>query len=119
LPVLVHETTEQVASIDSVRLILVGEGSSDGWIRRLQPKRPVRAVGVVVLDIDPEDLLEVAAPTISNQSKHSARTARIQRSAWAFALGLAPTSAAPGRPRRRPRRRRCGRLRVVVAQHEA
>jgi putative transposase len=33
-----------------------------GCIRRLPPGRPVRPVGVVVLDVDSEDLLEVAAP---------------------------------------------------------
>ena len=60
LPVLMHETTEQVASVDPGRLILAGKGLSDGWIGRLQPERPVRTVGVVVLDID-VDLLEVAA----------------------------------------------------------
>ena len=34
---------------------------SDGWIGRLLPERPVRTVGVVVLDIVPKDLLEAAA----------------------------------------------------------
>ena len=34
---------------------------SDGWIGRLQPERPVRTVGVVVLNIDPKDLLEAPA----------------------------------------------------------
>jgi hypothetical protein len=64
LPVLVHETTEQVTSVDLGRRILATEGRFDSGIRRLQPERPVRTVGVVVLDIDPDrqDLLEVAAP---------------------------------------------------------
>jgi hypothetical protein len=44
-----------------VRLTLAGKGWSDGWIRRLQPERPVRTVGVVVLDVDPQDLLEAQA----------------------------------------------------------
>jgi hypothetical protein len=61
LPVLMHETAEQVASVDLGRLILAGEGWSNGWIRWLQPERPVRPVGVVVLDVDSKDLLEVAA----------------------------------------------------------
>jgi hypothetical protein len=30
-----HETTEQVASVDLGRLMLAGEGWFDGWIRRL------------------------------------------------------------------------------------
>jgi hypothetical protein len=47
---------------DVGQLILATEGWFDGGIRRLQPERPVRTVDVVVLDIDPQDLLEVAAP---------------------------------------------------------
>jgi hypothetical protein len=62
LPVLVHETTEQVASRDSVRLTLAGKRQSHGWIRRLQPKRPVRTMTVVVVDIDPEHTLQVPSP---------------------------------------------------------
>src|SRR5215216_5059207 len=31
------------------------------WIWRCKPERPVGTVAVVVLDVDPEDLLEVAA----------------------------------------------------------
>jgi len=57
-----HETTEQVVSADPGRLIFAGKGWFDGWIRRLQPERPVRTVAVVVLEVDPKDLLEVAAP---------------------------------------------------------
>ena len=49
-------------SADPGRLILAGRGWFDGWIRRLQPERPVRTVAVVVLEVDPKDLLEVAAP---------------------------------------------------------
>jgi hypothetical protein len=60
LPVFVQETTKQVASVDPGRLIVAGEGWSDGWIRRLQPERPVRPMRVVVLDVDLKDLLEVA-----------------------------------------------------------
>jgi len=40
--VLVEEPAEQVASVDPGRLSVAGEGQSDGWIRRLQPERPVR-----------------------------------------------------------------------------
>jgi hypothetical protein len=56
-----HETTEEIASVDSRRLVHAGERRSDGWIRRLQPERPVWAMGVVVLDVDLQHLLEVAA----------------------------------------------------------
>jgi hypothetical protein len=56
-----HKTSKEIASVDSGRLIHAGERQSGGWFRRLQPERPVRAVGIVVLDVDPQDLLEVAA----------------------------------------------------------
>ena len=59
--VLVHESAEQVAPVDLGRRIFATEGRFDSWIRRLQPERPVWAMGVVVLDIDPQHLLEVAA----------------------------------------------------------
>jgi len=62
LSVLMHETTEEIASLDSGRLVHAGERRSDGWFWRLQPERPVRTVGVVVLHVDPQDLFEVAAP---------------------------------------------------------
>jgi hypothetical protein len=35
LLVLVHEPAEEVASVDSGRLVHAGERLSDGWIRRL------------------------------------------------------------------------------------
>jgi hypothetical protein len=41
--------------------ILAGEGQPGGWTWRFQRERPVRTVPVVVLDVDPEYLLEVAA----------------------------------------------------------
>jgi hypothetical protein len=60
--VLVHESAEQVASVDLDRLILACESRSDSGIRRLQPERPVWAMGVGVLDVDPQHLLEVSSP---------------------------------------------------------
>jgi hypothetical protein len=54
---------------------------------RLQPKRPVRTMTVVVVDIDAEHTLRCPRPTISSQSRHSARAVLILRSAKAFALG--------------------------------
>jgi hypothetical protein len=69
MSVLVHETAEEIASVDSGRLVHAGEGQSDGWIRRLQPERPVRTVGVVVLHIDPQYLLEMAAAEASSSKK--------------------------------------------------
>jgi hypothetical protein len=62
LLVLVHETTEEIASVNLGRLIHADEGEWDGWIRRLQRERPVRTVGVIVLHVDPQPLLEGAAP---------------------------------------------------------
>jgi hypothetical protein len=63
----------------------------------------VRAVFVVVPDVDPQDPLEWPRPTISNQSRHSARTVRTHRSAYAFAKALytdatcsAASSMSPG-----------------------
>jgi hypothetical protein len=81
LSVLVHETTEEIASVDSVQPIHASERRPDGRIRWLQPERPVRTVGVVMLHVDAQHLLKVATPRISSQSRHSARTVRIQRSA--------------------------------------
>ena len=46
LSVLVHESVEQVAPVDLGRRILACEGRFDSWIRRLQPERPVWAMGV-------------------------------------------------------------------------
>jgi hypothetical protein len=57
LSVLVKQTAEDIASVDSGRLILAGESQSDGWIRRLQLERPVRPMRVVVLDRDAQDAL--------------------------------------------------------------
>src|SRR6266508_1971621 len=85
-PELVEEAVEQVASADSGRLLVADEGRSGCWIRRLQPEGPVRPMGVVVLNVDLEGLLEVAAAD-DQQPRHSARTVRTQRSAWALALG--------------------------------
>jgi hypothetical protein len=54
LSVLVHESAQQVAPVDLGRLILAAEGRFDSGIRRLQPERPVWAMGVVVLAVDPQ-----------------------------------------------------------------
>src|SRR4029450_13104820 len=87
LSVLVHKTTEQIASLNSGRLDDAGKRRSDGWFRRLQPERPMGTGSVVGGHVDPEGLRGVAAPRTSSQSRHSARTVRIQRSAYALAFG--------------------------------
>jgi len=38
-------------------------------------------------DVDAKDLLQVARPRTRSRSRHSARTVRTHRSAYAFALG--------------------------------
>ncbi len=60
--VLVDETAKQVTSVHPDPLMLADEGLIGGWIRRLQLKCSVRAMPVVVLDIDPKHLLQVASP---------------------------------------------------------
>jgi hypothetical protein len=61
LSVLAHETAEEIASVDLGRLGHASQRRSDGWLRRLQPERPVRLVAVVVPDVDAKHLLEAAA----------------------------------------------------------
>ncbi len=56
-----EEAAEQVSSMHAALAILAVEGQPGGWTWRLQSERPVRTVPVVVLDVDPEYLLEVAA----------------------------------------------------------
>jgi hypothetical protein len=43
-------------------VILGDDGQSGGWVRRLELQPPVCPVSVVVLDVDPEDLLQGAWP---------------------------------------------------------
>jgi hypothetical protein len=57
-----QETAEQVTSAHLTSFILTDDGQSGGSVRRLKPERPVRTVPVVVLDVDPQDLLHMAAP---------------------------------------------------------
>ena len=57
--VLVKQATEEVASLHPGSPSLADQGQTGGWARWFQPKRSVRTMPVVVLDIDPEDLLQV------------------------------------------------------------
>jgi hypothetical protein len=57
-----EETAEPITAANLTSLAIADDVRTGGWIRRLQPKRPVRTMTVVVLDIDPKDLLEAAAP---------------------------------------------------------
>jgi hypothetical protein len=79
--VFVEESAEQVTSMHPSWLAVADDPQVGEWIRRLQSERPVGTVMVVGGDVDPDHLLEVSSPLISSQSRHSARTVRIQRSA--------------------------------------
>jgi hypothetical protein len=59
-PVLVEQTAEDVASTQGASMTLPEDGRRGGRIWWLQPKRPVGTVAVVMLDVDPKDLLQVA-----------------------------------------------------------
>ena len=52
-PVLVEQAAEQIASVYLALPDTGGDAQLGGWIRRFQAQRSVRAVLVVVLDIDP------------------------------------------------------------------
>ena len=57
-----EETAEPIAAASLTSLTLADDVQTGGWIRRLQPKRPVRTMTVVVVDIDPEHTLQVPSP---------------------------------------------------------
>ena len=61
-PVLVEEPSEQVTSLYPGLATLADEVQTNGWTWRLQPERPMRSVRVVMLDVDPEHLFQVASP---------------------------------------------------------
>ena len=53
------QATKEVASAHPGSPSLGDQGQTDGWTRRFEPKRSVWTMLVVVLDIPPEDLLQV------------------------------------------------------------
>src|SRR4029450_10351396 len=57
--VLVEKAAEQVASMHSSPVVVVEERRRGGWIWRVELECPMRAVGVVVLDVHTQDLLQV------------------------------------------------------------
>ena len=57
-----EEPAESVAPAHCTWLALASDVQASRRIRRSQLQRPVRTMGVVVGGIDPEDLLEMAAP---------------------------------------------------------
>jgi hypothetical protein len=95
--VLVQETAKQVTPVHQLWTIL-GGGPWTGWIWRLQPQRPVRAMSVVVLHVDPQDLIQMPLPD-DQQPVHALGTHRANPTfRVAFALGActgATTTSAP------------------------
>jgi hypothetical protein len=57
-----EETAEPIAAATLTSLALADDVQTGGWIRRLQPKPPVRTMTVVVVDIDPKHTLLVGDP---------------------------------------------------------
>jgi hypothetical protein len=57
----VEETAEQVAPTHRAFLLLAGDDPSSESVRRLKLERPVWTVPVVMFDVDPKDLLQMAA----------------------------------------------------------
>ena len=69
-----------------------------GRDRRLALDCSVWALGVVLVDVDAQDALELRWPRISSQSGHSVRAVRTKRSACALACGErngVPTTVTP------------------------
>ena len=61
LAVFVEQTAEQIASTNLARLILADNRQPSRSVRCLKPERSMRTMPVVVLDIDPQDLLQVGS----------------------------------------------------------
>ena len=57
--VFVKQATKEVASAHPGSPSLADQGQTGGWARRCQAKRSVWTMSVVVLDVHPEDLLQV------------------------------------------------------------
>ena len=76
-----QETAEQITSAHFTSFILTDDGQSGGSVRCLKPERPVRTVPVVVLDVDPQDLLQMTAPNDQQPIQALARTVPTHRSA--------------------------------------
>ena len=114
------QATKKVASAYPGSPSLANQGQTGQWIRRFEPKRSVWTMLVVVLDIPPEDLLQVT-------------TADDQQPVEALGTdGTDPTLGVGGRVRRLDRRddhlgalgaehvvEPTTELRVAVAEHKA
>ena len=76
-----EQPAESVAPTHRTCLALAGDVQASRRIRRPQLQRPVWAMPVVVLDVAPENLLEMAAPDDQQPVQHSAQIVPINRSA--------------------------------------
>jgi hypothetical protein len=82
----VHEPSEEISPFDVGHTVGLFDGSETLGYLKLQP--PMRASPVVVPHIDRKDAIEMpGAEDQQPQSRHSARSVSIQRSAKAFAFG--------------------------------
>src|SRR5439155_13764673 len=84
--VLVDEAAEHVDALDSANGCQSGHWCGRGY-RHLKVDAPVWSARVVVLDVRVITLCRWSRFQISVQSRHSARTVRTHRSAYAFAFG--------------------------------
>jgi hypothetical protein len=60
-PVLVNQTAEEITSVHRALPILADDDRFGGCVRCMEAQRPVGAMLGVVLDIDMQDLFQVAA----------------------------------------------------------
>jgi len=114
-----EETAEPITAANLTSLAIADDVRTGGWIRRLQPERPVRTMTVVVVDIDPKDLLPGALARRSAASQDtrpvpSGSIAPRRRSRWAPAPGDQHLGAV-----RAEHIKATGELRVAVAEHKA
>jgi hypothetical protein len=76
-----EEPAKPISPLDAAALVLVGERRTGGRGWRVQLERPMRPMGVVVLQVHPEHLVQVPATHDEQPVQHSERTVRTQRSA--------------------------------------
>jgi hypothetical protein len=86
-PILMQQPVEQVAAVHLGSMIPTDDGQVTGSVQCLKSEGAVWTMPVVVLGVDPQDVLQVPRPTISSRSRQPARTVPIHRPAKAFALG--------------------------------
>jgi hypothetical protein len=86
------ETAKQVTPTHPASLIPTHDGQPGRSLRRFEPQRPVRTVLVVVLDVDSQDLLQVASP----DDQEPVKAVGADRTNPAFRVRVRP-----GRPPRR------------------